>query len=269
MAITVAAGYNIPAMTAALRSDALLFYAVATTSLLESAVSVTVERLGSLFADDPAVRRWLVDVWLPDELAHGRMTRSYVEDVWPEFKWVPAFAEFLVRYEPRRAAERWHPSLAMEALARCVTESEAAMFYHCLGSYTTDPALRALFQRMRTDEERHYEYFSELFDRYQAQARVGVLARLRAVLKRSAGLRDEDLACSFAPLNAHWAGPKPFAELTYRQYLERAGWLIRQFLPKDDVARMLYGPVRTATFVDRPLAAMLSVMVRRQYPNAA
>lgn len=256
-------------MTAALRSDALLFYAVATTSLLESAVSVTVERLRSLFADEPAVRRWLVDVWLPDEVEHGRMTRSYVEDVWPEFTWVAAFADFLTRYEPQCAVNRLQPSPAMEALARCVTETEAAMFYHCLGSYTPDPALRALLQRMRTDEERHYEYFAELFDRYQARARVGVVARLRAVLKRSAALRDEDLACSFAPLNGHWTGPKPFAELTYPQYLERTGGLIRQFLPKDDVARMLYGPVRTATFVDRPLAAMLSVMVRRQYPNPA
>jgi hypothetical protein len=138
------------------RNDAFSFYSMTVISYLESAVSNYVENLDVIFKDNPPLVDWLDNVWLHEEAEHGLMARQFVEETWPEYNWQKGYDQFLIEYGPRCAHEELRASPGLEALARCVTETQATMSYRCLISYSSDPKLRELMKRMSTDEVRHY-----------------------------------------------------------------------------------------------------------------
>jgi hypothetical protein len=249
------------------RTDAFTFYALASISFLEFTVDTYVDNLVPVFRDDPAVRDWLERVWLPEESEHGRLSRQYVERVWPEFDWVSAYHRFLESYAARCDHHLLRPSPALEALARCVTETETAMVYRCFAAYVSDPALRALLRRMSGDEVRHYAYFRKVFDRYDAIERNTLWRKAATIVRRSQLVRDEDLPLAFAPLNDAWRSSQPFQPIDYATFFSMVGRFLAHHFPFEEAWRMLFRPLRTGRWFDTLLIGVLTRLVRRQYPQ--
>ena len=252
-------------MTVSARTDAFTFYATSVISFLESAVPNYVDNLQPYFGDCDDTSRWLRETWSPEELAHGRITRTYVEHQWPEFSWEAAYAEFLRFYAPQCGHELLRPSKALEALARCVTETGAAMIYRCIGEYTRDAELKSMMHRMSQDEIRHYTYFRDLFDRHDGIERNSFLTKAKTILARSELVRDEDLALAFRPLNSSWRRPMPFGPLSYSEFLNKASQVMSQHLPVEMARRMLFRPLINGHIWEKMVIAILAVLVRRQY----
>jgi hypothetical protein len=252
-------------MSSLSRHDAFLFYSVTSISFLESAVPHYVRNLDPFFAVDPAVAGWLRDTWLPEESAHGHATRAYVLATWPEFDWNLAYGRFLERYVPRCDHGLLRPSVSLEALARCVTETQAAMTYRALAGYARDPALGRLFVRLARDETRHYAYFRDVLDRYAVAERTSRWRLAATLVARSRLVRDEDLALAFAPLNAAWSSPTPFAPMTYDDFLSRGAEVMAKHLPVEAATRMLVRPLTRGRAWERPASRVLAWMVGRQF----
>lgn len=252
------------------RSDAFTFYSLATISFVESSVPEFVSTLNIMYENDPEMKGWLRDTWLPEEIEHGRLAREYVNKTWPEFDWQGAYDAFMARYKPRCDVQYMRPSLALEALSRCVIETETAMIYRCLESYMAEPELKAIMRKLSSEEVGHYRYFRKTFDRYNATEKHGVIRRLRTIVQRSEVVRDEDIAYAFEPLNDFWRAPMPFERMTWDDYLKQGGEVMKRHLPVDAATRMMFKPLETGSWWrDKPVKAILSFMVRRQYPQLA
>lgn len=256
-------------MSSTARHDAFVFYSVASISYLESTVATYVANLEPFFRGDDTARTWLRDVWLPEESAHGRLTREYVARTWPEFDWQRGYARFIAAYGPRCDHELLRPSPALEALARCVTETETAMIYRCLADYARDAELAAMLRGMSADEVRHYGYFRRIFERYDARERNTTWRKARTLVARSQLVRDEDVRLAFLPLNSCWRGPQPFAPLDFEEYLELAAQVMAEHFPFEEAQRMLFRPLRNGRWFERRLVWLLGRIVRRQYDRAA
>jgi len=249
----------------ATRFDAFTFYATAVTSFLESAVPTYVRNLEPHFGDCPDVSNWLRQKWLPEELAHGRTIRQFVERLWPEFRWQAAYVAFLESYVPRCAHEHLRPSKALEALARCVTETEAAMMYRCLAAYTKDPELKRLLSQMSREEIGHYSYFRDVFNRHDAVERNSFWQKARTILNRSELVREEDVALAFRPLNHAWSGFMPFRAFSYAEFLAKAATTMSRHLPIEAGKRMLFRPLMSGRVWDSFVVEALAMIVRNQY----
>jgi hypothetical protein len=250
-----------------MRSDAFTFYALAAVSFLESAARTYVENLSPFFGDDPQISDWLETVWGPEEAAHGELAKAYLGSMWPEFDWASGYQVFLEHYAPRCDSRLLRPSPGLEALARCVTETEATMIYRCIGSYTGDPRLRALMKRLSTDEVRHYAYFRDIFDRHERIAKNSLWRKASTVVGRSKLVRDEDIALAFRPLNSCWKSRMPFEPMSYAEFLSAAGMVMRQHFPFEPAKRMLFRPLRTDAWLENLAVDILAAMVKRQYPH--
>lgn len=254
-------------MSTSIRHDAFTFYSLATVSFLESTVATYVENLFPYFEEDPAALNWLQTVWLREEAEHGRLTQTYLRATWPDFDWQQAYEEFLQSYVPRCDSALLRPSPALEALARCVTETQTSMIYRCFGDYFVDPHLTELMQRLSREEVRHYKYFRRLFEKYERLERNSLWRKIGTLVSRSALVRDEDVALAFRPLNRHWRGAMPFAPMSYRDFLSRAGQVMRRHFPFEEAKRMLFRPLRSGAWHEKLLVDCLSVVVKRQYPH--
>lgn len=251
------------------RTDAFSFYSLTIISYLESAVPIYVENLSPFFADNPKAQDWLQSTWLHEEAEHGRLTRTYATTHWPEFDWERGYALFLSRYQPRCNRNLLRASPALEALARCVTETQAAMIYRCLGDYSPDPELKSLMADMSRDEVRHYAYFRDLHDHYDRKEHNALWRKARVVVARSELVREEDLALAYLPLNECWSGKKPFPQLSYSQYFSMMGRVMARHFPFEQAGRMLFRPLRGGRWLESFLVGILARVVRRQYAAAA
>jgi hypothetical protein len=160
------------------------------------------------------------------------------------------------------------PSPALEALARCVTETETAMIYRCLSTYTPDTELKALMMAMSKDEVRHYSYFRGVFDRYDARERNSFWTKAKTIVARSKLVWKEDLALAFKQLNSCWRGKQPFQALNYSQFLSMAGRVMKEHFPFEVTKRMLFRPLRSGGWLEKFIIDMLAKIVRGQYANA-
>ena len=247
------------------REDAFTFYSMSAISFLESAVPNYVDNLQHYYGDCFETARWLRDTWLPEESAHGRMTKEFVERQWPEFNWHEAYQEFLRTYVPRCNHQLLRPSKSLEALARCVTETETAMVYRCIAEYSSDPQLKSMLQKMSQDETRHYAYFRDLFNEHDAIERNSFWQKAKTVLARSELVRNEDLALAFEPLNRSWSGARPFVPLTYPAYLRRTSLVMSRHFPVEAAKRMLFRPLLRGRAWEAVAVRVLAFLVRRQY----
>jgi hypothetical protein len=243
---------------AAVRADAFTFYSLATSSFLESAVEDYAANLALLFADDAEATGWLVEVWVPEESRHGRMARDYVAALWPDFDWDAAFRDYR-RCIPRHTTAHLQPSRAQEALARCVTETQAAMMYRCMADYTEEPHLAELLRSMSRDEVRHYKQFQRMLERHDPFERPGLYRKGRTILERSALVRKRDLALVFDTLNAHWrCALPPVPVLTYREFLALARSVMQRHYPFEEMLRMILRPLLRDTMAGRYLAPVVA-----------
>src|SRR5581483_2983921 len=129
-------------------NDSVLFYSVAGSSFLESTVGFITQNLITFYRDDEEVRSWLEVIWEPEEMNHGRAMKYYVQAVWPDYDWEAAYASFYEEYAKCCKLDLLRPTKALEMLARCVTETEAAMYYRAAGDYYPEPILKDLLMKM-------------------------------------------------------------------------------------------------------------------------
>ena len=252
-------------MNSSAREDAFTFYSMTVISFLESAVPNYVDNLQPFYADSPETTRWLHETWLPEESAHGRLTKEYVEHQWPEFQWAEAYEAFLQLYVPRCSHPLLRPSRSLEALARCVTETEATMVYRCLAEYSHDPQLRSMLQEMSGDEIRHYTFFRDLFHKHDSADRHSFWRKAQTVLARSELVKNEDLSIAFEPLNQSWTSTQPFAPLSYVEFMARASEVMSKHFPVEAAKRMLFRPLLRGHIWETFAVRALAFLVRRQY----
>lgn len=246
-------------------TETYFFYSCSIISFLESRVDTYVENLEPFFNCDPCAKEWLENVWLPEEQEHGRLMKEYVEKKWPDYQWDLGFEEFSQLYIPQCITEKLRQSIGLEALARCVTETEAAMIYRCLASYSTDPQLKGLLERMSTDEVRHYREFRNLHRRYEAIEENSFMSKARTLLARSELVRDEDIALAFSPLNRHWLSTPPFEPWSYDKYLGFTAGVMKDHFQFKEAKRMLFHPIKTKSWVNKVIIDILAILAARQF----
>lgn len=247
------------------RNDAFSFYSMTVISYLESAVPNYVENLDVIFKDNPVLVDWLDNVWLHEESEHGLMAKQFVEETWPEYQWQKGYDQFLIEYGPRCAHEELRPSPGLEALARCVTETQATMSYRCLISYSSDPKLRELMKKMSTDEVRHYREFRKTFDAYNETENNSFITKARTIIGRSELVKDEDLLMAFRPTNHNWIGELPFDHWDYDHYMSELGRITKQHLPVAEAQKMLFKPMRTKGRINNFLVNCIASIIKRQF----
>ena len=224
-----------------IRGDALLFYSMGISSFIESTTPEYVVNLRRIFRGDADFMRWLEETWQIEEVGHGLLMRDQLARHWPDFDLEAAYAQFASSYVPRCDASLLRPTPALEALARCVTEAQAAASYRALASYCPD--LETMFLGMAADEARHYSQFRRAFERHNATEKHGRLRRLQIVVERLLLVRDEDLPLGFAALNEHWRQPPPFVRQDYAGYLKRMFERLWWHFPFRAAGRMLTQPI--------------------------
>jgi hypothetical protein len=242
-------------MTRVMTNDALLFHSMAMSMLIESGTPVYVSQLMRVFEGDPRFSHWLSTTWQHEEVGHGELLRQEIAKRWPDFDAGAAQRTFMERYTPLCDAALLRPTPALEALARCVTEAQAAAGYRALASFTAGTSLAALFAGMAADEARHYSRFRRAFD--ERAAAHGRVERLRLVLARTLLVRDEDLPLAFVSLAQHWRSPPPFELPSYAAYLDAVDEQLRENVPALALARMLLKPVLGGTWFERIAEAAL------------
>jgi hypothetical protein len=246
-------------------TETYLFYSCSIISFLESRVDTYVENLEPFFHCDPSAKKWLQNVWLPEEQEHGKLMRSYVEEQWPDYQWNLGFKEFSKIYIPQCATEKLRRSIGLEALARCVTETEAAMIYRCLADYSNDPKLSKLLTRMSIDEVRHYREFRNLHRRSELVSKNSFMSKAKVLLDRSELVRDEDIALAFVPLNQHWKCNPPFQPWSYKKYLGFTAGIMKDYFQFKEAKRMMFHPIKTGGFINKLMIDILAVLAARQF----
>jgi hypothetical protein len=251
------------------RVDAFLFYSMAISFFIESTTPEYVVNLARVFDKDLQMKSWLEGTWQREEVGHGELMRERVERLWPEFDFATAYAGFTRRYALRCDTSLLRPTPALEALARCVTEAQAAASYRALASYTQDAALAETFLGMAADEARHYAYF-RAFERHNEAEKQRSLTRIRTVVARTLMVQDEDLALAFSSLNYNWKAAPPFArEADYAAYLRLVRYLMPHHFPVIAATRMLLKPVFGGTWLEKLATSTVPDLLRRQFLDFA
>jgi len=229
-------------LRALIRFNALLFHGLATASLLEAAAPSGASRLPRALVATPEIAHWVEQVWRPQRNARARALRAYIDAVWPEFDWVGAYEDFCKLYAQRPGCAAGPTTPALETLACCVLESQAALFYRAIAAGADDPVLREL---ARTAAREHCGCLDVLRTAFEQSARrhsVGFVAGCRTVLATSRAARDIDVAAAFHSLAAHWYGVPTVTALGYQEFLARMARLIVKHAGLRRFERLLFSP---------------------------
>jgi hypothetical protein len=241
---------------AMVRLNGMMFYCTGIASFVESTAPLDTSRLIRLSADYPDVRPWLEEVWLPGRAAHGRRFRDYVEATWPEFEWEAAYRDFREAYGSRTASRVGPPGLALEFVARCVTETALAVFYRTLTRSADEPELRDLTTAAARDHAAYFSFFRSLHERVSGR-RAGLATACRAAVASCRSAREVDVAAAFHPLARHWHGGWVFPELTYPEFLARLAQLLKRQARLGALERLLFKPwLNPPARMDEPAATV-------------
>jgi hypothetical protein len=200
----------------AIRDDSDMVLVLAASSFLEITAPLYANNLAEFNHRRGDIADWLLHVWMPEEIEHGRAMKAYVQNAWPEFDWDRAYGSFLREFHRYCGRERYQPSPALEMLARCVTETGAATSYKALRDAAREPVLRALLDQMQRDEVRHYKYFLRYFHEYNDEERNSRTKLLKVVAKRTLRVYDEDMLIAFKHAQSDSITPRDYMQ-TMRQ----------------------------------------------------
>lgn len=246
------------------RHDRQLFYMVASASFVEITSDLYAANLVNHYRDDPEAVAWLSDHWQHEEVKHGRLLRSYVNAVWPEFDWDTAFADFYREYSSTCTLDALEPGKALEMAARCVVETGTSTLYATLHDYTSEPLLRQITASIRNDEVRHYRQFFRFFQFYNQRERHGSLAILRTLMHRFAEIEEEDGYYAFKHVYRHSGEAEPFDNGRYQVFVSRINGVAREHYPYRTAVKMLLH-LLPMTSVPRRLLTPLLVFAARRY----
>lgn len=208
-----------PVQLVIVRANGPLFFSLGAASLLEANAQAYAERLLHFCAEDRVFCDWITNEWLPRKTARARELRHYIETTWPEFDWAAAWDQYRAMLEADSGPKR--PTAAHEALARCVTAAESALFYRCLARWADDRRLRDMARSMASEEASSLPYFRAAFERRAKVQGFGVIAAWRTARACVRTARDTLLPIAFEVLGLQWGPNAPFAELGYPEFTAR------------------------------------------------
>lgn len=229
-------------LRALIRFNTLLFHGVATASFLEAAAPVSAARVARAVVGAPDAAHWVDEVWRPQRSARAQTLRVYIDAVWPEFDWAAAYDDFCKLYAQRPGYAAGLTNPALDMLACCALESQAALFYRAVAADADDPALRELARAAACEHCACFEVFKALFEQRARRQAVGFVAGCRVVMASSRAARDIDVAAAFRPLAGHWYGTPTVTGLRYQEFLSRMARLIRKRGELGCFERFLFGP---------------------------
>ena len=247
------------------RDDDAMFLLVCSASFVESGSDTYTGNLLERFRGDDEVGTWLREHWEPEELQHGQALQAYVRHVWPEFDWDAAYADFFAEYARLCTMEDLEPTCGQELAARCIVEMGTTTYYQALNAACTEPVLRDLTWRIRSDEVRHYKNFHAFFQKYQRSEHLGRRHVLAALVRRALELRREDTTVALRHAAAWHRRSKPSrsadaALASNARLIKQAYRLVSDHLPMELAVRMAIKPLRLSPalqrFVMRPLAVL-------------
>jgi hypothetical protein len=176
--------------------DEALFFVLASASLIESGSEVYTHLLNEHFAGDPALIDWLSTHWQHEELQHGLALRTYVNHAWPEFDWECAYRQFMAEYVLYCSLTQLEATPMLELAARCMVETGTASLYRSIHEYTTEPILKEVAGKIRTDEVRHYKNFYRYFVAHSKAASYSRWQVGNTLARRLAEIHSEDASCA-------------------------------------------------------------------------
>jgi hypothetical protein len=241
------------------------FYLVASASFMESATDLYTENLVEYFAGDEEVTSWLTNYWLPEELQHGRALRRYVETIWPDFDWEPAYRRFVEEFRPY-CDTSLESARSLEMASRCVVEMGTACYYTTLFRASPDPVLALLARRIADDEVRHYKHFYRYFRNYRDAERPGRAKVVPALWRRLRMTGGDD---SFIVLKHVYGAHRPGESFNIRVYrsVRREGRdLVRDHFPHEMSVRMLFKPLALGPRTLRAALPVAVAIARRLVP---
>lgn len=225
-----------------IRANGALFYSVAAAAVLESCAARSIQRMLHLFAGDRDLCEWLKAEWLPGKDARARLLRGYVEQTWPEFDFAAAMHEYEAAGDAERGLGTQRPSAAHEALARCLSAAQAALFYGALSRWAEDIRLRELAASCAQEEGLTLARFRAVHERSARAAGMHCLAAWVETRRLVRISRDVQLPFAFACLASHWRPHAPIAEMTYRDFARRMRHVLRQRGNVGLAERVLFAP---------------------------
>ncbi|MFL6696306.1 MAG: ferritin-like domain-containing protein [Vitreoscilla sp.] len=247
------------------RDDDAMFLLVCSASFVESGSDTYTGNLLERFRDDDEVGTWLREHWEPEELQHGQALRAYVRHVWPEFDWDGAYADFFAEYARLCTMDDLEPTCGQELAARCIVEMGTTTYYQALSAACTEPVLRDLTWRIRSDEVRHYKNFHAFFQRYQRLEHLGRRHVLATLVRRAVELRREDSTVALRHAAA-WRRRSKLARNAQAAPASNAGLikqayqLVSDHLPMELAVRMALKPLRLSPGLQRFVMPPLAVL---------
>jgi hypothetical protein len=233
------------------RSREELFLLLAGASFVESASDLYTRNLVAQFEDDAEVSSWLTHRWEPEELQHGRALRAYVQRVWPDFDWQPAFDAFLAEHLRYCTDDELETTPCLEMAARCVVEMGTATYYRAIQVIADEPVLERLAGLIQRDEVRHYRHFHRYFNKYNEVEHnnrmqvFGALGRRLRVLLRSDVERG-----SWYPFQARHPQASRNGRV-FRRAIARTTTLVRSNYPAPMAVKMLLKPLALPPVLNR------------------
>jgi rubrerythrin len=181
--------------------DPELLRIVKAASLVEQNGADYARYLCAVFADDAtfqaAARRWG-----EEEIQHGLALGRYAHLADPSFDHAAACDRFTEGFRVDLAATKSvRGSRAGELVARCIVETGTSSYYTALAEATAEPVLKAVCQRIATDELRHYKLFLTHLRRYLEREGLGTWGRLKIALARIRESEDDELALAYHAAN--------------------------------------------------------------------
>ncbi len=248
-----------------IRDNEDLFLLLASSSFVESGSDLYTRNLVVHFDGDPELQDWLAGHWEHEELQHGRALATYVRRVWPEFDWESGFHAFWKEYGALCTAAQLEEDRGLELAARCVVETGTASLYRALNALAPEPVLRALTDRIRKDEVRHYGYFHQHFLRYRQRDGIGRWHVFRTVLRRVLEIRDEDSDIALRHVFATRHPERAADADACRHATTHARDLLRRNLPAEMTVKMLLKPIDLPSRVLRVLETPLTRLTERLF----
>lgn len=243
------------------RNNEVLFFVLASASLIESGSDLYTSVLVNYFGDS-RVGDWLAGQWEHEELQHGKALRHYIETVWPEFDWETTFQNFFAEYSTYCSPNALEPVPALELVARCVVETGTAALYRALEDYTDEPVLKQLAGNIRRDEVRHYKNFNRFFYEYNRDAGLGRWSVFKALARRLGELRNEDSDCALRHVfTQRYPGVGTDTD-HFRRMSQSARSLVLRNVTPDMMVKMFLQPLQLPGYVRSSVEKPCSTMMR-------
>ncbi|HJV07109.1 MAG TPA: ferritin-like domain-containing protein [Chromobacteriaceae bacterium] len=239
-----------------------VFYLVAAASFIEITSELYTDNLTQRFADDEVVTAWLHDHWQKEETRHGRVLRTYVEQVWPEFDWPQAYRAFVADYSQLCTMEQLEPTRGLELVARCVVETGTATFYQALAACADEPVLVGLALQIRAEEIDHYKHFFRYFRQYRQGEQTSRLQVMAALKRRALEARRGDAECALWHVYGVRQGLARANRADFKALSRRLLQQIQAYYPIEMAAKMLLRPLDLPAGVSHALQGPLSHATR-------